>query len=372
MSLTSIFRRILPATLWPAAVGLREVVRDWWILERQKRLLAGKFSRDARSAILFLTLGYDLVNGGILSICSICEETAKLGHLHDSQTLLCTSPGQRALLRYTKFSNRHDIFTLPGALRYFRNLERLLLHVPECCVGELAIYLSQHPEVVSGLKSFHINVLLQNIKLIPCAEDMEILMKVAKLSCTTAHEKYSGTETNEKLGCPVHHLSTYVSPKFYQRVSFDRKDDLMIVSPDEHPLKNDILSVIQERYPDLRLRIIKDMSYEEYKREISRAKWAISFGEGLDGYFVETIFSGGIGFAVFNNDFFTDDFAQMSTVYSNYESMMNRVCGDLDRLSSAERFVDYQEEQFQLCQKHYDYSDYTKNIINFYSLVLHF
>jgi len=67
--------------------------------------------------------------------------------------------------------------------------------------------------------------------------------------------------------------------------------------------------------------VIKNLSYKEYKRTIGRAKWAVTFGEGLDGYFVETIFSGGISFAVYNDHFFPDEFKQLPTVFESYQEM---------------------------------------------------
>jgi hypothetical protein len=50
------------------------------------------------------------------------------------------------------------------------------------------------------------------------------------------------------------------------------------------------------------------------KRCVSPAKWSLTFGEGLDGYFAATIFSGGNSLAVFNERFFTPAFATMQTV----------------------------------------------------------
>ncbi len=140
----------------------------------------------------------------------------------------------------------------------------------------------------------------------------------------------------------------------------------MIVSPDQHPRKTEILKLIEKELPLLKMKIIKNMSYEEYKETISRAKWALTFGEGLDGYFVETIFSGGIGFSVYNPKFFTRDFGSLRTVYGSYEILVQKICKDIFELDDEKAYVDYQNKQFELCSIRYDYRNYLKNLEAFY------
>jgi len=53
----------------------------------------------------------------------------------------------------------------------------------------------------------------------------------------------------------------------------------------------------------LSVQIIRNLTYDQYKSLVSRAKWALTFGEGLDGYFIEPVFSGAIAFAVYNEQF---------------------------------------------------------------------
>ena len=108
------------------------------------------------------------------------------------------------------------------------------------------------------------------------------------------------------------------------------------------------------------------MTYEDYKETISRAKWALTFGEGLDGYFVETIFSGGIGFSVYNRKFFPEDFVSLRTVYGSYELLIQNIHKDISELDGEKAYVDYQNKQFSLCSKLYDYKNYLKNLEAFY------
>jgi hypothetical protein len=116
----------------------------------------------------------------------------------------------------------------------------------------------------------------------------------------------------------------------------------------------------------LKILVIKNIPYEKYRKIVYQAKWALSFGEGLDGYFLETIFSGGISFAVYNKQFFTEDFKSLTTVYADYSELKNRVCTDLKDLDSEYIFNHYQTMQHEVCSKYYNYNKYVENLKSFY------
>ena len=130
-------------------------------------------------------------------------------------------------------------------------------------------------------------------------------------------------------------------------------------------MKDLILSKLKE-IPDLTIQIIENITYEKFKKLIARAKWSITFGEGLDGYLVEPIFSGAIGFAVFNEDFFTSDFAGLSTIYPSMEVLREKIVKDISRLDNKSDYACYQKAQFDLCAKYYSQEEYKRNISAFY------
>ena len=196
-----------------------------------------------------------------------------------------------------------------------------------------------------------------------CIKELE---KLGKITCTTAHEQYSTLEIRNKLGFPLHKLSTYVSSEQYIKKRYIEKEDLIIISHDNHPNKSEVLSLIAKQFPKFRIQIIKDLTYEEYKIVISRAKWALTFGEGLDGYFLETIFSGGVSFAIYNSTFFTKDFKCLLTVYDSYETMIKKICSDISNLDNEKIYTKYQNDQYTLCMKYYNYKEYVENIELFY------
>jgi len=258
------------------------------------------------------------------------------------------------------------IYNLPDVLRHFREVNRLLLHVPEYAISKFIVHFpGDMLRSMPHLQSVHINVLLQNIRLLDY-QAVRSLRSLGTVKCTSAHASYSNVEVERRLGCRLYGLSVFVSPEQYERVPYHLKEDLMIVSPDPHPSKDYILRELKKCLPALEVRVIRRMPYSRYKQLARRAKWALTFGEGLDGYFVETVFSGGVGIAVFNEDFFTPDFKVLRTVYPSYEELRRRLCADLVLLDNPVTYESYQEEQYCLCSQYYNYKEYLVRLERFY------
>ena len=339
------------------------------IEKQQDELLKKMYNPDIEKLIIFLTPGEDIVNGGILSISSIFKESTRLKDIHGSEVIMCTIPGDPVLLKYTKFNNENYIFRFSQVISYFYNLKELIIHIPEYAISKfLYVLTNSYLPRLRKINKVHFNIMLQNIQLLPDRYKLCInkLKEMGKVTCTTAHDQYSTLDMREKLGIPLHKLSTYVSPELYNKRDYKDKEDLMIISPDPHPQKIQVLNTIHNRLPYIKIQVIKDMSYEEYKNLISKAKWSLTFGEGLDGYFIETIFSGGISFAVDNQDFFTDDFRSLRTVYKDYNSLIKNICFDIQYLDNEQEYNKYHEKQFKICSSYYNYTKYIENLKMFY------
>ena len=339
------------------------------IKKTQKDLLITKYEKTNENLIIFLTSGYDMVNGGILSINSIYDETKKLKDLHQSEVILCTVPGEPLLLKYTKFKNQNWIYNFSDILLHFKDLKCLMIHIPEYACGNFLRSISNREQsILNHIENLHVNILIQNIDIaMDNFKDIQNLKnRFEKVTCTTAHENYSNIRNRQKFDIPLHKLSVYASPEQYIYKTYDEKKELIIISHDEHPKKKKVLKSLQEEFPNIKIQIIKNMTYNEFKTTISEAKWALTFGEGLDGYFVETIFSGGISFSVYNHRFFTKDFSSLETVYSDYDELIQKMPLDLRRLNKKNAFEIYQKKQFMLCSKYYDHKEYIKNLKLFY------
>jgi len=337
------------------------------IKKAQRRYLKENFAEDTKSLIIFLTPGIDMVNGGILSVTSLFEETKNLKNVHGSEAILCTYPSDPSLLKYTKFKNDIVLLNFSDSLQYFKNLENLVIHVPEHFIYRFYWFINKKDkDLLSKIKNVRINILIQNIDYLPSNKYIMNLKRFGKLSGTTAHSKYSTKELKNRLGFPLHKLSAYVSPEQYSRRKYSEKKDLMIVSPDRDRRKSEILALIQNEFPQMQIKIIKNMTYETYKETISNAKWALTFGEGLDGYFVEPVFSGAISFSVYKPEFFTKEFQHLRTIYANYDVLKEKICSDIRQLDNQVEYDLYQRQQFELCATEYNYATYVKNLELFY------
>lgn len=375
MNIPESLKQRIPENLKPALRILlkclrplkRNPIKEFKIKQIQEKLLKENYPPNTNKLIVFLTPGSDIVNGGILSISSIYEESIKLKHAHGAEVIMCAIPGDPPLLKYTKFNNQNYIYRFSQVLSHFQNLQNLIIHIPEYGIDQFLRNVSDEDYLkINEIEDAHINIMLQNIELLSPIECIKELEKLGKVTCTTAHEQYSTSEIRKKLGFPLHKLSVYVSPEQYNKKRYIEKEDLMIISPDNHPKKSEVISLIAKQFPKLRIQIIKNLTYEEYKKVISRAKWALTFGEGLDGYFLETIFSGGVSFAVYNSTFFTKDFKYLRTVYDSYETMAKKTCSDISEIDNEKVYTQYQNKQYTLCTKYYNYEEYVENLELFY------
>jgi hypothetical protein len=78
------------------------------------------------------------------------------------------------------------------------------------------------------------------------------------------------------------------------------------------------------------------------------------------------VFSGGISFALYKPTFFTEDFHSLPTVYENTDVMAERIARDIDDLNKEPNYTDYQRREFEICDKHFNHTQYVSNIQLFY------
>jgi hypothetical protein len=332
-----------------------------------------RYPSETDKLILFLVPGADPITcrdricGGVMSMVSLYEETSRLVEVHGASVIMSTYNGETLLHKYTSFENRTEVFRFSQLRHRFRKLREAIIHLPEVASEGFLDKLSHNDRKwLEGVPKIQINILNQNVRLMPSPEVVTRLkMECDTLTITTAHRQYCNERYRHLYGAPMHEFSVWISPEKYQYRKYLQKENLIIVSPDFHPLKDEILKSLKA-VPGLKQVIISDVTYEQYKELIARAKWAITFGEGLDSYFIESIFSGAVSFAVYNQDFFTEDFRSLRTVYESYENMLSRLVDDIIELDDDDLFNSYQQAQYNLCREYYDYSRYRQNLISFY------
>ena len=172
----------------------------------------------------------------------------------------------------------------------------------------------------------------------------------------------------------MHLFSAWLSPTPYKKRTFEEKENLIIYSPDKIQwvpnsstlTKEEILSNLKSKLPHYKFVEIKDMNYDTYRDYASRAKFVITFGEGLDGYLIETIFSGGISFAVYNEIFFTKDFENLPSLYTSFDQLNQKIAADINRYDNAKSYKEYQDQLDIIVNKMYSFDMLKNNIKQYY------
>jgi len=319
----------------------------------------------ARRLIVFLTPGFDSPNGGIMSIASIYRESATMEDIHHARVAICTVPGDPPLLKYTWFKNNNYLLDLEALLQRCGRLDYLLLHVPEYIADRVGDWLDAYEPKLQQIKEVHLNVLVQHIDLAR-GQDFKRLTRFGKVTGTTAHEAYTNAATRAALGIPLHRLSVCFGSERYSHREYADKQQVLMVSHDEHPLKEKVLAEIEHALPELKIKVIRNISFEEYLETARRAKWSLTFGEGLDSYFCDPVFNGGVSFAVYNDRFFTPAFAKLETVYSSWEVLVERIATDLRRLDEPVAYTRCWKQAWDILNELYNVERFRENLRAFY------
>lgn len=365
-SVTRLIRLSFKARVW------KRLATEARIKQKQDKAIRN-FDRKTRKLIVFLIPGADKatgtekISGGTISIVSLREESALLKDVHDAEVVMCTLPNEYLLFRHKLFVNRTDVFRFSQLRRYFTHAREVLFHLPEFT----CMYFMEHLEDADRqwmreLEKVHINVMNQNVLMMPTPTELGKLKQLAQVvTATTAHQRYCNAHYRQQYDMPLHKLSVWISPEKYTFRKYGEKENLIVVSPDAHPMKDKVLERLAA-IPGLRVQIIRNLTYEQYKSTIAGAKWALTFGEGLDGYIIEPIFSGAVAFAVYNEEFFTPDFKTLPTIYPSFDNLLEAIVSDISRLDNEGLYKEYQQVQFDLCAKYYSAEQYRKNIRSFY------
>ena len=276
---------------------------------------------------------------------------------------VCTAYSEPRILRFTKFANDIDILAFADLLPRFPSGAEILIYVPELFVQK---FVSNTPFVYRSRPdvTWRFNILLQNIDLTPSNDAIEVLQQIGTTTATINHK--ASMEIAQRLGCPIHYLSWGLFPEDFERVEYSSKQKLIVISADPHPAKFEICRRISEALPDHKLIEIWKMTYEEYKSNIKHAKFMFTFGEGLDGYFVEFIFSGGVAMAIYSDRFFTAEYRNLEGVFQDSEDAIAGVADFIKATNSEKQHQAIAERQYNLVAKTFNRKEYLQNIRAFY------
>jgi hypothetical protein len=346
-------------------------IREIQIRKNQAREIKN-FNRDANKLIVFFVPGADYItgketiSGGLISIVSLAEESRKIFSDDTStEVICCTYFGDHLLFELTTFENTTPVLEYRQLPRYFRNTSSIILHVPELFVEDF--YFNQLANLKFDIENLQLNILNQNIDLMP--QDNIVSMtrgKFKQVTITTAHKKYCTSGFREQYNVPLHLLSVWISPEKYIRTPFTEKKDLILFSPDDFDLTREIIELIKTKLPQFETRIINGLSYNQYKELIGEAKFVITTGEGLDAYFIETYFSGGVAYALKNRNFFDEKYLDLPCLFENKANSGNELLYSIEKYNNPVNYSFLTESVANLLCGDYSSTLYQDNIRKFY------
>jgi hypothetical protein len=286
--------------------------------------------------VIFFNIMLDGVAGGMMAIDRFVYHSEKFGKKHNFTVIQSGFPFSFACTKNKYYDWHKPIVDFTYIIKYLQP-KKLLLNIPEYYCSEYINSLSATMRRwLYTIPDLRINILDQNDELMPVQYYIDKLRILAngKLTITTAHERYCSEGMSKKYSCPMYQLTPFM-PDFY-RASFNEKENIIVLSCDSHSMRMKVIDKIIHELSNNKIVAVKNMSFEEYKKIISRAKFTISFGEGWDGYFIEPYLSNSIGITVRHRKYFPEGFKNVSTVYDSWSELYVRIVGDIKHWDSCE------------------------------------
>lgn len=286
--------------------------------------------QQAQKLIVFLIPNIKMMTGGIQSIYSICKYSREI--CPDALCLISTYPGKFTYSHNDFFKNDEQIFRWEQIIENAKNAKEIIIHVPEYFAGKLYKSLKKADiKFLKGIENLQINIINQNIELMPAPAEIKDLFKLTNnITQTIGHHRYATQEVCDKWQIPSHFLSVHIDLSGYKSYPFEEKEKIIVLSPDNAPYKEEVVEKLKNELPDFKLVTVENMTFDEYMDLIARAYFVISFGEGFDGYFCQPFIVGSLGTAVYNDKFFPDvSWLELKNVYATADDMKNKIIGDI-------------------------------------------
>ena len=323
--------------------------------------------------VIFFNLAYDTIGGGMLSINRFVSASIGLGRELGFDVLVSGVPLNEDVIEYSMFEGAAPMVPFSEIAARLRP-KQVVIHLPEC---EIRTFLQQlTPSELRWMKSrprLRLNIMDQNHDLLPGREFIERLRDITdEVTLTTAHLPCTSSLTASETDCPVGLLTPFLPA--LRCVPFAEKERTIVLSPDPGPGESEgisrqaILDSLTRSLPDYRLVTVENMPLETYEQLISQARFTLTFGEGYDGYFVESFLSGSVAFAVYNDRFFPDEFSKAPTVYGSWRALRERISADIRGLETdSERYRSVQQSTERMIRRYANDDLSMANLRDFYA-----
>ena len=301
----------------------------------QQNYAISSINKTAKTLIIYLIPPVKTVNGGIKSIFNMHAVTNNLLRSDDCEVLLITLPSIITYAKNNLFKNTSPVFRL-SQITAFTNIDKLIIHIPEYALVKFASSLNEKYKLyLSSIPNVQINIMNQNSLLCPTPETCNVLRNItSNITQTTAFARDTTQERATLYNMPVHRFGVASDMSQYHVKTYAEKKNIIVLSPDLCPFMGEkgpsmvekIRNILSEQLPEYQQVVVSNMKYADYLTLISDAKYAITFGEGYDGYFSQPHYSGSISFTVYNDMFFPHTgWNKFANVFSSYEEMANKI-----------------------------------------------
>ena len=289
--------------------------------------------------MLILVSPEDAISGGIMSFYGIYHLSRKMSGIHGRTVIAATIPGDTTHAGFTMFKNDMPVLRYDLVMRRIHHVRDVLLMVPEIYVQPYLKYLSENTEdPLFQAERRQLNIMNQKIEIMPEPDVIEEMkLYFPHITQTVAHYKYCTQHERDYYGIPMHLLLPPIIKEF-TLLPYEKKENIFAYSYDEQPWKKKLLEALKAAFPELVFTEIKGMSFDEYLGLIHRAKWCMTFGEGLDGYFSEPYQAGGISFAVWNDAYFTERYKNLPTVLPSADTVAEDLTARMRQLDNKEEY----------------------------------
>lgn len=336
------------------------------ILMRAQDLMVPMEIIDTQKLAVFFVPEHNVMSGGIYSIFSIANVMRKARRQHGFDVLIMTRPNSDSTtyLRNSAFRNAETVLRAEQ-LRLFSEVSELQLHIPEYATVEFVRNLSQElTQYLLKRDHLHINILNQNIRLMPEPEKFRDLRRMADtIGQSISHHAFFNQDLTDHYDLPSLLLPAYTDLTPFPASSFEEKENLILYSDDDATYKKAVLDQLREM-GDYELVKIKDITFDMYMDLATRCKFSVSFGEGFDGYVAQPIYQGGIGMALYTDEFFPDDsYMDFENFFNTEKEMIDGIVPTIRRLEKDKsRYEALNAGLLAKWEKLYNYDDYVAQI----------
>ncbi len=296
-----------------------------------------KIAGSSKDKIVFIVPNRDVTLGGTMSVSTMGDIAQEL--FPNKDVHLGVINKIQGFTKYSGFQSNFEIINLNIYLKKWIKSSNILFHVCEILIIDFLDYINEHIDK-EDIDKIQINILNQNHQMLPSeAEIKKHLGKVKSMTMTLAYHANTGYRACYLKHSPIHVGAMYPKTK-HDSLSFEQKENLCIISPDENEYKDRIKQLLEEN--GIRCFDSWPVPYEKFLELQSRAKWTISFGEGWDGYSSGQFTRGGIGFGVYQSEFSQSYFNEDKLpvfLFKSYEEMHENIVDTIKSLDNKDSFT---------------------------------